>query len=133
MENKSNNYEFIDELIDYSTERGLNYIEVFNRLLEAIGKELPAELRTLRHRAYKSYLGIKSGTYLFFNRLDTKLENNQIYYFECVDGQYCFEDWGQYNADKHKIITQEREYYINDIVLLGKLIGKSETRDFKVL
>ena len=129
MQNKTNTriVELLKKVIDYSKENNLNPFKFLKELFNTAGIEVPQDFFCIDHRAYRAEFNIKSGDLLTFDRTNTELENNKIYYFGLEWGKYYIEDWGKYDAGTNTIISESRKFEVDKIEVIGRL--KSYLRD----
>ena len=94
MQNKTNTriVELLKKVIDYSKENNLNPFKFLKELFNTAGIEVPQDFFCIDHRAYRTEFNIKSGDLLTFDRTNTELENNKIYYFSFDWDKYYIED-----------------------------------------
>lgn len=111
----------------YAKENNLNPFKVVKDIFIKAGLEVPQDFFCIDHRAYRAEFNIKSGDLLTFDRTNTELENNKIYYFGLEWGKYYIEDWGKYDAGTNTIISESRKFEVDKIEVIGRL--KSYLRD----
>ena len=129
MQNKTNTriVELLKKVIDYSKENNLNPFKFLKELFNTAGIEVPQDFFCIDHRAYRTEFNIKSGDLLTFDRTNTELENNKIYYFSFDWDKYYIEDWGKYDAETNTIKSDLRTFELDEIEIIGRL--KSYLRD----
>lgn len=123
MQNKTNTriVELLKKVIDYSKENNLNPFKFLKELFNTAGIEVPQDFFCIDHRAYRTEFNIKSGDLLTFDRANTELENNKIYYFGFEWDKYYIEDWGKYDAETNTIKSDLRTFELDEIKIIGKL------------
>lgn len=105
----------------YAKENNLNPFKFTKELFNIAGIEVPQDFFCIDYKADRTEFNIKSGDLLTFDRANTELENNKIYYFGLEWGKYYIEDWGKYDAETNTIISESRKFEIDEIEVIGKL------------
>lgn len=105
----------------YAKENNLNPYKFIKELFNMAGIEIHQDFFCIDHKAYRTEFNIKSGDLLTFDRANTELENNKIYYFGLEWGKYYIEDWGKYDAETNTIISESRKFEVDKIEVIGKL------------
>lgn len=123
MQNKTNTriVDLLKKAIDYSKENNLNPFKFIKELFNIAGIEVPQDFFCIDYKADRTEFNIKSGDLLTFDRANTELENNKIYYFGLEWGKYYIEDWGKYDAETNTIISESRKFEVDEIEVIGKL------------
>ena len=111
----------------YAKENNLNPYKFIKELFNMAGIEIHQDFFCIDHRAYRTEFNIKSGDLLTFDRANTELENNKIYYFGFEWDKYYIEDWGKYDAETNTIKSDLRTFELDEIEIIGRL--KSYLRD----
>ena len=105
----------------YAKENNLNPYKFIKELFNMAGIEIHQDFFCIDHRAYRTEFNIKSGDLLTFDRANTELENNKIYYFGFEWDKYYIEDWGKYDAETNTIKSDLRTFELDEIEIIGKL------------
>lgn len=105
----------------YAKENNLNPYKFIKELFNMAGIEIHQDFFCIDHRAYRTEFNIKSGDLLTFDRANTELENNKIYYFGFEWDKYYIEDWGKYDAETNTIKSDLRTFELDEIKIIGKL------------
>lgn len=123
MQNKTNIriVELLKKVIDYSKENNLNPFKFLKELFNTAGIEVPQDFLCIDYKADRTEFNIKSGDLLTFDRANTELENNKIYYFGLEWDKYYIEDWGKYDAETNTIKSDLRTFELDEVEIIGKL------------
>lgn len=105
----------------YAKENNLNPFKVIKDLFIMADIEVPQDFFCIDYKADRTEFNIKNGDLLTFDRTNTELENNKIYYFGLEWGKYYIEDWGKYDAETNTIISESRKFEVDEIEIIGKL------------
>lgn len=124
--NKKNKYKdwttiFLTKVFFYAIENNLNPFKVVKDIFIKADIKVPEDFYCIKHKAYRTEHNIKNGDLLIFDRTDTELENNKIYYFGFDWDKYYIEDWGKYDAKNNTIISDLRIFELDEIEIMGKL------------
>lgn len=99
-----------------------SYWIVLKEVCRQAGVEYPEKLRYFTCKSMRAEGVIEPGDIITFDRLDVELKNNSIYSFIYEFGKYSIEDWGRYDEETDKIITDFSSYSPDDVVVFGKLV-----------